>query len=80
MCKDCKSENINIFTSEVAIHFPGLDGLKKPILWAFPQLKVCMRCGFTEFTVAESELTVLQLGEAGTGAVLLRNGTDPRWN
>lgn len=63
-CKECKSENINIFTGEVAIHFPRLDGLKKPIVWVFPKLQVCLRCGFTEFTVPERELNVLKEGKA----------------
>jgi len=59
-CKECKSEEVDSFTSELAIHFPGLDGLNKPVVWAFPKLQVCLHCGFTEFTVSERELTVLR--------------------
>jgi hypothetical protein len=36
---------------EIAIHFPGLKGLDKPIVWVFPKLLVRLDCGFTEFTV-----------------------------
>jgi len=79
-CKECKSENVNLFTSEVAIHFPGLDGLKNPIVWVFPKLEVCVRCGFTEFTIPERELTVLRLGKAVKGAVVLRDGTGSEVN
>jgi hypothetical protein len=55
-CKFCQSEHQNNLTAEVAIHFPGLKGLNKPILWVFPKLLVCLDCGFTEFTIPENEL------------------------
>ena len=35
----------------IAIHFPGLKGLDKPVVWVFPKLLVCLNCGFTEFVV-----------------------------
>ena len=63
-CKSCHSENRNDFTGEVAIHFPGLKGLDKPIVWVFPKLFVCLNCGFTEFVVPETELRQLVEGEA----------------
>lgn len=58
-CKRCNSENQSTFNGEVALHFPGLTGLNKSIVWVFPKLKVCLKCGFTEFTVPERELGVL---------------------
>jgi len=79
-CKECKSENVNQFSSEVAVHFPGLDGLKNPIVWVFPKLKVCVRCGFAEFTVPERELTVLKTGKAVKGAAVLKKSTGSRPN
>jgi hypothetical protein len=45
---------------EIGIHFPGLDGLDKPIVWVFPKLKVCLECGLTEFEIPERELRVLK--------------------
>jgi hypothetical protein len=45
------------FSGELAIHFPGLEG--KPIVWVFPKLSVCLKCGQTEFTVPERELSLL---------------------
>jgi len=63
-CKSCHSENQCDLSGEVAIHFPGLKGLDKPIVWVFPKLCVCLNCGFTEFVVSETELRQLVEGEA----------------
>ena len=59
MCKQCKSDDRSTFNGEIALHFPGLQGLNKPIVWIFPKLVVCLRCGLAEFTVPEGELLVL---------------------
>ena len=59
-CKSCQSENQHYLNGEVAIHFPGLEGLDKPIVWVFPKLLVCLNCGFTEFAIPETELLVLR--------------------
>jgi hypothetical protein len=69
-CKRCTSDNQRAFNGEVAIHFRGLKGLDEPIVWSFPKLLVCLECGFTEFTVAERELSVLATGKAVVGAVV----------
>lgn len=61
-CKSCQSSDQRTFNGEIAIHFPGLDGLDKPIVWVFPKLVVCLQCGFSEFTVPERELQVLEKG------------------
>ncbi len=70
-CKACHSDKQSVFNGETAIHFPGVDGLDKPIVWVFPKLVVCLHCGFTEFTVPERELTVLVTGAPVEGAVVL---------
>ena len=67
-CKSCQSQNHRSFTSEVAIHFPGLKGLDKPIVWTFPKLAICLECGFTEFTVPERETRALREGIAPSAA------------
>ena len=64
-CKSCHSEHQSNFGGEVAIHFPGLDGLNQPIVWVFPNLVVCLECGFTEFAIPEAE--VRQLAESASG-------------
>ena len=69
-CKGCGSENQKVFGGEAAIHFPGLAGLDKPIVWTFPELLVCLQCGFAEFTVPERELSVLVHGKIVPGAVV----------
>jgi hypothetical protein len=63
-CKSCQSENQRTLNGEVAIHFPGLNGLDKPILWVFPKLLVCLNCGFTEFEIPKAELRRLVEGDA----------------
>ena len=70
-CKGCHSNNQSAFNGEIAIHFPGLKGLDKPIVWVFPKLAVCLECGFTQFTVPERELSVLVHGAPVEGAVVL---------
>ena len=73
-CRSCQSANHSAFNSEIAVHFPGLEGLDKPIVWVFPKLLVCLHCGFAEFTVPERELQVLEQGFPVEGAVVLRKG------
>jgi hypothetical protein len=55
-CKSCRSENLRNLYGELAIHFPGVKGLTKPIIWVFPKLMVCLDCGATELTIPEPEL------------------------
>ncbi len=42
------------------IHFPGLQGLEMPGVWAFPKLMVCFDCGSTLLTLSEGELRLLE--------------------
>jgi hypothetical protein len=59
-CKSCKSDNRSDFGGEVVIHFTGLKGLDKDPVWVFPKLMVCLDCGFTEFSIPETELQFLR--------------------
>lgn len=59
-CKLCESGNRRNSNGKVAIHFPGLEGLNKPIVWLFPKLLSCLDCGFTESAIPETELRQLQ--------------------
>ncbi|MBZ5658288.1 MAG: hypothetical protein LAO56_23755 [Acidobacteriia bacterium] len=52
-CKRCTSENQSGFSSEIAIH---LRGLNTPHVFVFPMAVVCLDCGFTEFSIPETEL------------------------
>jgi len=67
-CSRCSSECRKEFGGELAIHFTGLAGLNKPIVWVFPKLLICLNCGFTEFIVPERELQVLETGIPEEGA------------
>lgn len=48
------------FNSEIALHFSGLDGLNKPIVWVFPKVLVCLDCGFAEFAIPDEQLKTLR--------------------
>ena len=58
-CQSCGSVRNRVFNGEVAIHFPGLDSLNKPIVWVFPTVTVCLDCGQARFIIPEKELQVL---------------------
>ena len=58
-CPSCGSANDVKFAAEAIIHFRGLENLDKPGVWVFPTLSVCLHCGFSRFTVRESELALL---------------------
>ena len=69
ICPRCKSPRTS-FNGEIAIHFPGIEGLRKPIVWVFPQLHVCLNCGNTEFLVPVREREVLVTGKTVRDAVI----------
>lgn len=69
-CYRCACENQREFNSEVAIHFPGIQGLRKPIVWTFPKLRVCLECGYADFRVPERELETLVTGVPVDGAIV----------
>lgn len=55
-CACCHSVNQEMFPAEINVHFPGAEGLSKPTVWVFPHLLVCLECGFTEFTIPDTQL------------------------
>lgn len=69
-CKQCLSETNEKFSAEVAIHFPGLEGLNKPIVWVFPSLVVCLKCGSAVFDIPKRALAVLSTGRIVDGALV----------
>jgi len=63
-CGLCGSDKQAEFGAETVIHFPGLQGLDKPIVWVFPKLVVCFVCGAALFAIPETELRQLEDGVA----------------
>jgi len=59
-CRFCSSANQQGFGGEVALHFPGLAGLNKPIVWVFPEIHVCLSCGFAEFQIPGEQMKTLR--------------------
>jgi predicted nucleic-acid-binding Zn-ribbon protein len=63
-CLKCRSKNQRRLPSEINVHFHGLDLLTKNVL-AFPELVVCLDCGFTELILSDDEVrTVRELCSA----------------
>jgi len=62
-CKSCQSGNQRTFQSEINIQFPRIDEVTKPNVWAFPNLIICLDCGFAEFELAQPELHRLAEGK-----------------
>lgn len=61
-CPSCRSNRQSVFPTELNIHFPGREGLDKPTVWVFPQMLICLRCGFTQFVIPEAEVCQLNEG------------------
>lgn len=71
-CRRCAADGLKDFNGELAIHFPGLQGLEMPIVWVFPKVRICLRCGFAELIVPDAQLETLRnpetLGQLGRSA------------
>jgi hypothetical protein len=55
-CQLCGSRKQAKLTAEILIHFPALKNLDRPGVLLFPNVWVCLDCGFSWFTVPETEL------------------------
>jgi hypothetical protein len=58
-CYSCGSERQMKFPAEIAIHYPNLTDIDKPVVLLFPKLLICSHCGAAEFVVPEAELRAL---------------------
>jgi hypothetical protein len=56
-CTLCTSENQSRVPTEIAVHLPGPC---TPHIFLFPEVLVCMDCGFAEFSISETELQRLR--------------------
>jgi hypothetical protein len=69
-CALCQSGNQAEFTAEMMIHFSGLKHLANPGVLVFPKVSVCLDCGFSRFTMPETELQALREGTASSSGAL----------
>jgi hypothetical protein len=53
---------VDEFSSELMIHFPGLEHLQNPGVLILPRMMVCLNCGFSQFKIRESETALLASG------------------
>ncbi len=64
-CGSCGSANQMKFGTETNIHFSGLLHLENPGILIFPEVAVCLDCGFAYFNLRKSELGALKEGVEG---------------
>ena len=67
-CRACHSAKKGGFPAEINIHFPGMENLAEPTVFVFPTLLICLDCGFTEFSIPETELPFIALGKYSTAS------------
>jgi len=58
-CRACKSANQRAFPAEINLHFPGMQAIDTPTVWIFPEVCVCLDCGFAELMVPDAEVKTL---------------------
>jgi uncharacterized Zn finger protein len=63
-CNSCFSSNVVEVVAETCIHFPGVKGLKADPIFAFPEVVVCLDCGFVRSNLSEEELEHVRKGAA----------------
>jgi hypothetical protein len=59
-CPSCASDHQEILFAEMVVHNRGLKNLDKPGVWVFPELLVCVECGFSSFTAPEAVLQTVE--------------------
>ena len=59
LCYSCRSASVRDYPAEINVHFPGMEGLNIPSVWAFPKLSVCIACGAAEFTLTDADRKAL---------------------
>lgn len=61
-CSSCQSEKLGKFPTEMNLHFSGFKNLTKPTVMIFPEVVVCLNCGFGEFILSGADLRKLKEG------------------
>jgi len=63
-CLLCASSNVAEFSGELSILLRGLENLDTPNVLVFPQILICLDCGFSRFTTPKTELRFLATGNS----------------
>jgi hypothetical protein len=71
ICVSCHSYKQAELTAEMLVHFPGLKNLEVPGVWLFPELMVCLDCGFSWFIVPETALPSIASGTLAIDPAML---------
>jgi hypothetical protein len=58
-CKRCSSANLETFATEVAIHRHPPADLDHGALFLYPEILVCLDCGFAEFVIPRDDLPAI---------------------
>jgi len=61
-CKLCASRNRREFPTEMNVHFQGVGNLDNGGILLFPKLSVCLDCGFSCFSLSQTELAMMPTG------------------
>ena len=64
-CRVCVSDSQVEFPAEMLVHPGGLKNLDYSGVKLFPKFLVCVSCGFSQFTVPETELKLLAAAPPG---------------
>jgi hypothetical protein len=75
-CKLCGSANQDTFVAEMGIHAPKLKNIDEPVAWVFPEVMVCLDCGFAEFIVPASEVRLLTEGKCPPAEILCADAVE----
>ena len=59
-CALCATSNQMECPTEINIHFRNPESLARLNVFVFPEVFVCLGCGFTQFILPESELRALR--------------------
>jgi len=68
-CPSCTSSRQAEFAAEVNIHSRGVQNLDKPGIFVFPKVVICLDCGFSRFTIPETELSRVVAAPAGDNSM-----------
>ncbi len=61
-CKVCSSHNLEKFSAELSVAFPGVQRLHLSPVYICQKTLVCLDCGYTELVIPAADLANLRKG------------------